>query len=210
MRASLVILLTIASSSALLAKPAHNDPASKDMRSAFEEGTTNYNLGHFEEALAAFERGYRVKNDPAFLFNIGQCQRQLGRPKEAALSYRAYLRESPSVPPDQSTEVQRLIGLMDEEVARAAANAPPTGVTPPAEATPAAEPQPPVATQPNPLVETLPPPPHKKRTALWVGIGVGAGVVAAGLAVGLGVGLSQSGGGHAPAATLGNMSVSFK
>ena len=71
------ILLLIAVAPAALGKPVHNDPASKEMRAAFEEGTTDYNLGHFEDALAAFERGYRVKNDPAFLFNIGQCQRQL-------------------------------------------------------------------------------------------------------------------------------------
>jgi tetratricopeptide repeat protein len=205
---AVVIMLTVAAAATTFAKPAHNDPASKEMRAAFEEATTNYNLGHFEEALAAFERGYRVKNDPAFLFNIGQCQRQLGRPKDAARSYRAYLRESPSVPAEQSTEVQRLIGLMDEEVARAAANAPPTGVSPPADGAPAVAP--PVAAPPaNPLVETPPPAPKKKRTALWVGIGVGAGVVAAGLAIGLGVGLSQSGG-SAPSSSLGNMSVSFK
>lgn len=207
---ALTMLLVLTSASLVLAKPAHNDPASKEMRAAFDEGTTDYNLGHYEDALAAFERGYRVKNDPAFLFNIGQCHRQLGHAKDAARSYRAYLRESPSVPESQATEVQRLIGLMDDEVARQAANAPPTGVSPPAGDTAPPVVTPPVtAPAPNPIVEAPPPPPKKRRTALWVGIGVGAGVVAAALAVGLGVGLSQSGGG-APNASLGNSSVSFK
>jgi tetratricopeptide (TPR) repeat protein len=190
-----------------LAKPGRNEAASAEMRAAFEEANADYNLGHFEAALAAFERGYRVKSDPAFLFNIGQCQRQLDRPRDAGRSYRAYLRESPSVAPAQRTEVERLIGLMDEAVARANSNVPPTGVSPPAEPAPAPAVAV-VAPPPNLLVQTPPPPPPRRRTALWIGLGVGAGVVVAALAIGLGVGLSQSGG--APGASLGNMTVSLK
>lgn len=207
MRIVAALMLLLVSSSYAFARPGRTDPASAEMRAAFEEANADYNLGHFEAALAAFERGYRVKSDPAFLFNIGQCQRQLDRPRDAGRSYRAYLRESPSVSPAQRAEVERLIGLMDEEMARAASSVPPASVTPPAEAAPAPAVTA-VAPAPNVLVQTPPPPPPRRRTALWVGIGVGAGVVAA-LAIGLGVGLSQAGG-SAPGASLGNMSVSFK
>jgi tetratricopeptide (TPR) repeat protein len=180
------------------AKPVREDPLSRDARSAYEEGITEYNLGHFAEALVAFERGYRVKHDPAFLFNIGQCQRQLHKSREAAQSYRAFLRESPTAP--NRAEVERLAATMDQEVAREAANQPPMGVTPPADATPRTEVV--VVTQPPP-----PPPPPKRRTGLWIGLGVG-GAVVIGLAVGLGVGLSSTS--NAPAASLGTMTVTFR
>jgi len=182
------------------------DPTSAQARSAYDEGITNYNLGHYDEALASFERGYRLKHDPAFLFNIGQCQRQLDRPRDAARSFRAYLREVADAP--NRADVEKLITSMDEQAAQKAANQPPTGNQPPTTVVPPPSPPASAATSPAaaPVAVTASAPPPRKRTALWIGIGVGAAVVI-GLAVGLGVGLGTGHG--APSTTLGSMPVSF-
>lgn len=184
------------------------DATSAQARAAYDEGITSYNLGHYDEALASFERGYRLKHDPAFLFNIGQCQRQLDRPRDAARSFRAYLRELPGAP--NRADVERLITNMDEQAAQQAANQPPTGTQPPTTITPPPSP-PSTAAAPSPAaapvgITASAPPAPRKRTALWIGLGVGAAVVI-GLAVGLGVGLGTGHG--APSTTLGAMPVRF-
>src|SRR5437879_1811566 len=81
------------------AAPAYSDANTAKAKQLFDDGVTNYNLSHFEEALTAFEAAYRLRHDPAFLFNIAQCQRNLKRYEEAQRSYRAYLRESPDLQP---------------------------------------------------------------------------------------------------------------
>ncbi len=84
------------------------------------EGMKRYNVGDYAEALKYFKDGYLAKSDPAFLFNMGQCQRQLGDVAAAARSYRAYLRERPDAP--NRADVQHFIELAEH---------PPTGTEPP-------------------------------------------------------------------------------
>jgi tetratricopeptide (TPR) repeat protein len=139
-------------------------------RTAFREALRHYNLGEFDEARAGFKDAYRAYDDPSFLFDIGQCERQLGLKQEALNSYRAYLREAREAP--NRLEVSRLVtaleaALREEQSSR---NLPPPGVlagnssearlplqTPNIEAEPAPTPPPPTAppTAPPPT----PPPP---------------------------------------------------
>jgi hypothetical protein len=60
-------------------------------RQHFQEGAKHSYLGEYEEALAEFKEAYRAKDDPAFLFNIGQCQYKLLDGNGALLSFRSYL-----------------------------------------------------------------------------------------------------------------------
>jgi tetratricopeptide (TPR) repeat protein len=64
----------------------------------YTEALKRYNLGEYANALDEFKTAYLATPDPAFLFNIAQCQRQLGLFDDAAKSYQAFLRESPEVP----------------------------------------------------------------------------------------------------------------
>ena len=59
-------------------------------RSIFE-----YDTGKYAKALADIERAYELEPLPALLFNVGQWLRALGRHREAAISFRSYLRDSP-------------------------------------------------------------------------------------------------------------------
>jgi tetratricopeptide (TPR) repeat protein len=103
-----------------------------DARALYERGTAHYNLGEWRPALDDFKEAYRLKRDPAFLFNLAQCYRQLGEPAQAQLEYRAYLREAPEAP--NRAEVERLVVSMDEAVKAQKAQEPPTGTKPPRDA----------------------------------------------------------------------------
>lgn len=112
---------------------ARADSETTRAKQLYAQGVTSYNLGHYDEALTAFEMGYRIRQDSAFLFNIGQCQRQLHRYEDAERSYRAYLRESPNLPQSTYDQVQKLIVEMQRAVDEQRAKMPPPGTQPPAE-----------------------------------------------------------------------------
>jgi tetratricopeptide (TPR) repeat protein len=147
-------------------------------KALYEEGVTDYNLGHYAQALASFEHGYRIRRDPAFLFNIGQCNRQLHRYEEAEQAYRAYLRET-NVPPETREQVQKLITEMHSAIAEQRAKTPeaatlPTVTPPPASvavASPSGAPS---------VAITRPAPKHRRNVPAWILGGVGIAAVAIG------------------------------
>jgi tetratricopeptide (TPR) repeat protein len=108
---------------------ASDDAEALEARRHYIEGLKHYNLGEYKEALAAFKSGYRLKPDPSFLFNLGQCYRQLGDPAAATTSYRAYRREAPNSA--NRAEVERLIQQMETAIAEQRAKEPPTGTQAP-------------------------------------------------------------------------------
>jgi hypothetical protein len=77
-----------------LAQPVPRD-AKLEAKARFMSGQSHYNLNELPEALADFKDGYRLFPDPVFLFNLGQCERQLGHFDEAIRFYRNFLREQP-------------------------------------------------------------------------------------------------------------------
>jgi len=161
-------------------------------RTAFRAGSQHYNLGEFQQALDSFREAYRKYEDPSFLFNIAQCERQLGHKRDAVREYRAYLNNADNAPNRESVketiaQLQKEIDA-DDERARAAsakhAEPPPPATVTPAVATPAA----PV------LVAAAPPPaehkPAYKKWWVWTIVG---GVVAAGAATSLAIVFTRNG-----------------
>src|SRR5690349_2295181 len=65
---------------------------------AFTRGARHYDLGEFKEALDAFKEAYRLQEDPALLYNIAACYRQLGDRHAALRTYKTYLAKFPDVP----------------------------------------------------------------------------------------------------------------
>jgi tetratricopeptide (TPR) repeat protein len=61
-----------------------------------ERGLRSYAVGRYDEAIAAFQRGYELDARADFLYALGQAQRMSGDCKAAAASYRAYLRTAPA------------------------------------------------------------------------------------------------------------------
>ncbi len=64
-------------------------------REQFKQGTRAYDLGHYSEAVKDYEAAYRLKDDPALLYNIGQAYRGMGDALNAIRAYRSFLRRVP-------------------------------------------------------------------------------------------------------------------
>lgn len=102
----------------------------KAARGYYEDGTIAYEDGRYELALRLFERAYVRAPLPGFLFNIGQCHRQLGHDAEALDHYERYLVEDPEAP--NRGEVEQLIADLQAGDANAASAAQPDGAGEPA------------------------------------------------------------------------------
>ena len=155
-------------------------------RQAYEEALRAFNLGQWGEAVAGFQKSYKLSGDAALLFNVAQAQRQAGHVKEAIIAYKAFLREKPETPHREMIEAKlkelesgadakraanpadslrqpdRLAGIWEDPFVKP--STPPPDATPvaaPAAAPAAAEPATPVvpvATEPAAAAETVPPP----------------------------------------------------
>lgn len=102
----------------------------------FQLGSVSYDLARYDEALAAFQQAYALDPRPAFHFNIGQCQRKLGRADDALVSFHRYLDGVPNAP--NRDVVQQLIRELEGQ--RRAPSPPAPVALVPAAPTPSAPP----------------------------------------------------------------------
>lgn len=65
----------------------------------YEEADQRYELREFEKALELFGALYQATEEPALLFNIAQCHRQMGHLEEAKEGYQRFLQEVPKEHP---------------------------------------------------------------------------------------------------------------
>jgi hypothetical protein len=134
---------------------AHAADADADSKRLYKEGTKQYNLGEFEEAVKAYKSGYDAKPDPVFLYNIAQAYRLWGKPDKAIFFYKSFLRNLPEAP--NRAEVERRLGEMQTEMDKQNAKAnEPAAIAPPLPAanTPAVAPVAPPP--PLPMAAPLP------------------------------------------------------
>jgi len=72
--------LLVAAVVAVLAGPALGADGDKAAaRAHFEAATRLYDIHEYAKALEEYKEAYLAKPDPAFLFNVGQCYRKLGK-----------------------------------------------------------------------------------------------------------------------------------
>ncbi|MDB4968757.1 MAG: hypothetical protein JWN44_4446, partial [Myxococcales bacterium] len=119
-----------------------------------ERGLRSYAVGHYDDAIAAFQRGYELQPRADFLYALGQAQRMKGDCRAAASSYRAYLR---TAPPEKSAAPAR---QNLERCQRELAASPPAAPAPAPVAAPAPAPFADVAASP---AVTAPPPRRWQR-----------------------------------------------
>ncbi len=180
-------------------------------RTAYGEGTRYYDLSQYSEALEAFKRAYWNYEDPAFLYNIAQCHRQLGHKSEALTFYRTFLRKSPDAPNRET--VEKIVTALQSEISASPPASEAPAPSPPAPLPSAPSPPAPSSVAPSPDVrdattlterhsERVPPRRRRIYQKWWLWTGVG--VVAAGIAVGLGVGLTS---GHSRERVLPTVSL---
>ena len=210
---------------ALLVVALFATPSPPLARVHFAHGQELFARGSYKEALDEFSLANEASSHelPELYFNIAQCHRNLGQPRQAAAALERYLALRPDA--EDRRQVRTLIAHL--RAPAATANEPPprvdepppvetaepvTATTPPPAAAPVAAPvtergerserkrgnAEPVATPtalPVLVAAPPPPPPRAHRKRLWLWLGLGAAAVGAGLAVGLGVGLGTTHGG---------------
>jgi tetratricopeptide (TPR) repeat protein len=94
--------------------PAGAAPNDRPGRALFERAESKFNVGRFDEALVDYQAAYEIEPLPAFLFNIGQCYRNMGDYERAQFFFRRYTALDPRSPNRPAAE--RLIAEMDRLV----------------------------------------------------------------------------------------------
>jgi hypothetical protein len=109
-------------------------------REHYQAGQREFGLGHWDAAIAEFERAYVLHADPAFLFNLAQCYDRKGDARHAIDLFRAYLNNAPSNSLRQAIEERIKLLQRQLDSAEAAKPAPlppvPSAAIPPAPSAP--------------------------------------------------------------------------
>jgi tetratricopeptide (TPR) repeat protein len=78
-----------------IALPAHADDRALAIEH-FQKGSSAFDLGNYDEAIAEYGAAYKLKNDSALLYNIAQAHRLAGHSSEALRFYKIYLVKRPN------------------------------------------------------------------------------------------------------------------
>ncbi len=101
-------MFSLVSAPALAAPQGSSD---KTPREYVDAAVAEFNLGHFAESAALFEKAYQLDPAPVLLFNMGQCHRRLGNNDRALFFYRRYLEQAPAQAPERHEVEQRIADL---------------------------------------------------------------------------------------------------
>lgn len=91
------------------------DAAERAAKRHYDRGRKLFELQKFDEALDQFQKAYDAKPIPDFLFNIGQCQRNLGDYEAAIFSFKKFLKLDPEA--SNRDKVESLIEELEEKIA---------------------------------------------------------------------------------------------
>jgi tetratricopeptide (TPR) repeat protein len=91
------------------------DAAMRSAKRHYERGQKLFALQKFDEALDQFQQAFDAKPIPDFLFNIGQCHRNLGDYEAAVFSFKRYLKLDPDAA--NREQVEELITQLEEKMA---------------------------------------------------------------------------------------------
>ena len=106
------------------AKPAKKDESSKlddvtaQARDEFLKGIAAVKASQWSEALQFFEKANAIKPSPVAVFNIGYCQRALGRYVLAKASFERALEQADQMPQAQAEEARTYVAELDKQLAR--------------------------------------------------------------------------------------------
>ena len=146
---AVIVVLAPALASADLPSAAE---ATKEARDLFAVGSRAYDLGKWDEAIEAWQKGYELKPDPIFLYNIAQAHRLAEHYDKAIFFYRSYLRNSPAA--KNRAEVEGRIAQIEQLMhQKRQMESPPNGPLPPKPGSTG------TASAPKPTTSPSPPPP---------------------------------------------------
>ena len=111
---SLVLLTILAQASPLPADP----QAKAQAQELLSQGSKLYHQGDLAGALEKFEAAYVAFPSPKLMFNIGQANRDLGRPVEAIEAFQRFLAEAANVSPETMAEARNSVGELRGKLGR--------------------------------------------------------------------------------------------
>jgi tetratricopeptide (TPR) repeat protein len=173
--------------------PVH-DVAADEARALYVEAKTAYDAGRFDDALMGFQAAFAKKPLPGFLFNLGQCERQLGHHDRAIFFFERYLDEKPDA--GNRALVEELIAESRTRLADAAATTTPT--TPTATSTTSS-----LEEKPTVGLGAAQSSLEDDEPGIWPVVAITAVAVTVGVAVGVGIALAVT----SSQATLGTHEV---
>ena len=110
--ASFVLLALLAQTAA----PTGSPEAKARAQSLVKEGTKLYDRGSLGEALEKFKQAYVEYASPKLFFNIGQANRDLGRPVEAIEYFERFLAEVKDASPEVTAEARKSVAEQKTKV----------------------------------------------------------------------------------------------
>ncbi len=105
--AALAIVVVCSAITARAAAEPIDAQAKARAQGLLSEGTTAYGRGDYAAALDKFTAAYKIFPSPKLWFNIGQANRDLGRPVEAVEAFDRFLRDAGDAPPETLAEARR-------------------------------------------------------------------------------------------------------
>jgi tetratricopeptide (TPR) repeat protein len=114
---SLVLGLLVSLLAATSAR-AEDDPATIQAKKHNTLAKKAFNLGLFKEAAEEYERAYRAKPVPAFLFNLAQCYKRMGEVEnleKAIFYFESYIKNEPFSP--MREQIEKEIKTVKKELA---------------------------------------------------------------------------------------------
>jgi hypothetical protein len=111
---SLLLLGLLAQSS----NPATNPEAKAKAQSLLTEGSALYEKGDYADALEKFKQAFAAYDSPKLLFNIGQANRDLGRPAEALEAFEQFLIGAGDAAPETIEEARRSVDELQMKLGR--------------------------------------------------------------------------------------------
>lgn len=105
--AALAIVVVCSAITARAAAEPTDAQAKARAQGLLSEGTTAYGRGDYAAALDKFTAAYKIFPSPKLWFNIGQANRDLGRPVDAVEAFDRFLRDAGDAPPETLAEARR-------------------------------------------------------------------------------------------------------
>jgi hypothetical protein len=126
--------LVLASPGVLAQAPAAEDAATLQARTLFNEGTDKAHRGEWSLALAAFQRSWALHPHAVTAYNIGYCERALGRYTRARKMFGEALAESAAhgggeLPQELAAAANAYLAELERLIARAVISVSPEGAS---------------------------------------------------------------------------------
>jgi len=88
-------------------QPVSDSQSKARAQALLSEGTAAYGRADYATALDKFTAAYKIFPSPKLWFNIGQANRDLGRPVDAVAAFDRFLREADDAPAETLAEARR-------------------------------------------------------------------------------------------------------